>query len=217
MAATNTAEAPTMNMEELRDSCQRAYSQRTTLYMTVFSIWVSLFAWLANFDAAFGGIVLIMGPYNKAFGTCVTTTSADGVSTETCAVSSLQKSLIQLTLLFMSLGGVLSAFIGDYLGRRGTLQAACVLVAVGAAGMIGSEGSFTNYMVCKCIGGVGIGMIYSAAPTGGAESVSPRKRGMLMSLYNFGLGSGNVVAAAVCHHELTLRLLRWDARLTKIE
>lgn len=184
-------------LQELRESPQHEFTQRTTPYMVVFSIWVAMFAWLANFDAAFGGIVLIMDPYIKAFGTCESTMAADGSVTETCSISSLKKSLIQLTVLFMSLGGALSAVIGDYLGRRGTLQLACLLVAVGAGGMMGSEGSFTNYMVCKCIGGVGIGLIYSAAPTWGTESVSPKHRGILMSLYNFGLGSGNVVAAAV--------------------
>ncbi|CAK7228027.1 hypothetical protein SEUCBS140593_006775 [Sporothrix eucalyptigena] len=152
--------------------------QKTTPYMIVFSFWVGLFGWLANFDAAFGGIVLIMEPYKKSFGHCVTTTSADGVATETCSVSSLQQSLIQITSLFMALGGGLSALVGDYLGRRGTLQLACLLVAVGAGGMMSSVGSFLHYMVCKCIGGVGIGMVYSAAPTWGTEFVSPAKRGL---------------------------------------
>lgn len=161
--------------------------------MIVFSIWVGLFGWLANFDAAFGGIVLLMPPYQQAFGQCV----PDGSGSETCSLTALQQSLIQLTVLFMAVGGFVSGIVGGYAGRRGTLQLGCLLIAVGAAGMIGSAGTFTGYLASKCVGGVGIGMIYSAAPTWGSESVAPQKRGFLMSFYNVGLASGNVVAAAV--------------------
>lgn len=174
-------------------------TQRTTLYMIIFSIWVGLFGWLANFDAAYGGIVLTMEPYKAAFGTCMTTANPDGSTTRTCSLTALQQSLIQLTVLFMSVGGFMAGTTGHWLGRRATLQIASLLIAVGAGGMMGTAGSFTNYMVCKCIGGVGIGMIYSAAPTWGSESVTPQKRGFLMSFYNVGLASGNVIAAAVGH------------------
>ncbi|KAI1850942.1 hypothetical protein JX265_007267 [Neoarthrinium moseri] len=165
------------------------HRQKTTLYMLVFSFWVGTFGWLANFDAAFGGIVLIMDSYKRAFGTCVG---------DVCSLTPLQQSLVQLTILFVSGGGALSAIVGDRFGRRGTLQVACLIIAVSAGGMMGTAGSFTNYMVCKCIGGLGIGMIYSAAPTWGSESVNPGKRGFLMSFYNVGLALGNVVAGAVC-------------------
>ncbi|KAH7136998.1 general substrate transporter [Dactylonectria estremocensis] len=177
---------------------QPSHYQKTTWYMVVFSIAVGLFGWLANFDAAFGGIVLLMDPYKKAFGQCVTTTEADGSILETCSLTALQKSLIQLTILFMSAGSALAGFTGETIGRRGTLQVASILIAVSAGGMMGTAGSFLNFMVCKCIGGIGMGMVYSAAPTWGTESVAPQKRGLLLSFYNVGLASGNVVAAAVC-------------------
>lgn len=170
-----------------------AASQTTTWYMIVFSFWIGLFGWIANFDAAFGGIVLVMDQYKADFGKCETT----GGQT-TCTISALQQSLIQLTVLFMAVGGSLSGMTSNYLGRRGTVQMGCLMVAIGAVGMIGLSGSFTNYMVCKCVGGAGIGQLYSAAPTWGSESVSPSKRGFLMFFYNVGFASGNVVAAAVC-------------------
>ena len=172
-------------------------SQKTTWYMIVFAIWVCLFGWLANFDSAFGGIVLVMEPYKKAFGKCTQTTGPDGIMTETCSMTALQQSLTQLTVLFMSVGGFLSGLVGDHIGRRGGLQVGCLLVAIGAGGMIGTQGSFTNFMVCRCIGGVWIGVLYSTAPTYGSESVAPQKRGFLMSFYNVGLACGNVIAAAV--------------------
>lgn len=176
--------------------------QKTTWYMIALAFWVGMFGWLANFDSAFGGIVLIMEPYKKSFGQCVA--APDGA--ETCSITALQQSLVQLTTLFAAVGGLIAAFVGDILGRKGTLQVACLFVAAGAAGMVGSEGSFVKYMVCKCVGGIGMGLIYSSAPTWGIESVAPQKRGVLMSFYNVGLGSGNVVAAAVSAFDTVIRM-----------
>ncbi|KAI0484822.1 general substrate transporter [Xylariaceae sp. FL0804] len=173
-------------------------NQKTTRYSVIFAFSVGLFGWLANFDQAFGGIVILMTSFQRSFGHCSVTPGADGLTTETCSLSALKQSLIQLTLLFMAMGAGISGFVGNYVGRRGTLQLACLIIAISAGGMIGSAGSFLNFMVCKCIGGVGIGMIYSAAPTWGSESVAAQKRGLLMSLYNVGLASGNVIMAAVC-------------------
>ena len=184
----------------LRKTCSTrvvSHQQRTTLRMIVFAFWIGFFGWLANFDAAFGGIVLLMDSYKKSFGSCTVDKTVEGRSVETCTLTALQQSLIQVTLLFMAVGGFTSGLAGGYIGRRGTVQIGCVLIAAGAGGMMGSTGSFLNYMVCKCIGGVGIGMLYTAAPIWGSESVAPQKRGLLMSLYNVGLASGNVVAAAV--------------------
>ena len=165
--------------------------------MIIFAFWIGFFGWLANFDAAFGGIVLLMEPYKKSFGSCTVTTGASGETIHICSLTALQQSLVQLTLLFMAVGGFTSGLVGDYIGRRGSVQIGCVLIAAGAAGMTGSVGNFLAYMVCKCIGGIGIGMLYTAAPIWGSESIAPQKRGLLMSLYNVGLASGNVVAAAV--------------------
>ncbi|KAI1339814.1 general substrate transporter [Xylariaceae sp. FL0016] len=170
-----------------------AMPQKTTRYSILFAMSIGMFGWLANFDLAFGGIVILMPSYQRAFGSCVTT--PDG---ETCSLTALQQSLVQLTVLFMAVGAGISGIIGNYLGRRGTLQVACLIIAITAGGMCGTAGSFLNYMVCKCLGGLGIGMVNSAAPTWGAESVAPEKRGLLMSFYNVGLASGNVIMAAAC-------------------
>ena len=110
----------------------------------------------------------------------------------------LQQSLVSVPFLFVALGSIIAGPTGHYLGRRGTIQVGCVLVAVGAGGMLGTTGSYTAYMVCKCIGGVGLGCFNAAAPVYGMECTTPSKRGMLTSLFGFGLGLGSAVAAAVC-------------------
>jgi hypothetical protein len=105
---------------------------------------------------------------------------------------------VSVTFLFIALGGVISGLTGNYLGRRGTIQVGCLVTAVGAGGMLGTAGNFTAYMVCKCIGGVGLGHIITAAPVYGAECVAANKRGLLMSLFTLGIASGNIGAAGVC-------------------
>lgn len=183
----NTTEAAD-HIEHHRDGVM-IEQQPITRHMIVFAVFIACFGWLSNFDSAFGGIVLLMEPYKKSYGQCT-----DGV----CTLSALDQSLIQLTLLFEAVGGALAGLTGRYLGRRLTCQIGCVLIAIGAAGMVGSRGTFLGYMICKCLGGIGMGMLYASAPLWGSECVAPVKRGMLMSLYNLGLGSGNVVAAAIC-------------------
>ncbi len=139
-----------------------------------------------------------MKPYNKDFGTCVTKPNAVGVLTQTCAITALQQSLISVTFLFVAIGAAIAGVIGNYLGRRGTIQVGCVLVAIGAGGMLGTTGNFTAYIVCKCIGGVGLGHFVAAAPTYGVECTTAGKRGFLTSLFNFGLAFGFMASAAVC-------------------
>lgn len=146
----------------------------------------------------YGGIVLIMAPFRRDFGTCITKPDAQGNLKETCTLTALQQSLVSVTFLFVAAGGAIAGPVGHFLGRRGTIQAGCVLVAAGAGGMLGTTGSYTAYMVCKCIGGVGLGFFNAAAPAYGVECTTPSKRGMLTSLFGFGLGCGSAIAAAVC-------------------
>ncbi|KAJ5183827.1 hypothetical protein N7492_001443 [Penicillium capsulatum] len=178
--------------------------QKTTPRMLLLSIWVSFAAWMGAFDLGYGGTVLIMPSYQKAFGHCAPVSDQKTGATEQCTLTALQQSLISLSFLFMAVGSALAGLFGSKLGRRGTMQVACVLCIVGAAGMLGTSGSFVNYMVCKCINGAGIGQLYASSIVYGSECVIARKRGLLLGLYNVGLALGTVVAAAVCAGSATL-------------
>lgn len=154
----------------------------------------------------FGGTVLQMDSYRKSFGHCGPKTDPKtGLTSVVCSQTALQQGLVSLTLLFVALGGAISGVVGTYFGRRGTIQLGSLLVAVGAAGMLGTAGNFTAYLACKCIGGVGLGHLIAAGPVYGAECTIASKRGVLMALYNIGLGCGNAVAAAVCWGSSTYR------------
>ncbi|OQD73439.1 hypothetical protein PENDEC_c015G06410 [Penicillium decumbens] len=173
-------------------------SQNATWKMLFLSIWVSFAAWISAFDSGYGGVVLIMPSYQMAFGHCT------GVTTEDCVLSTLQQSIISLSFLFMGIGSALAGVFGSKLGRKGTIQVACVFCIIGAAGMLGTSGNFLNYMVCKCISGVGNGQLLASSIVYGSECVSANKRGLLLGIFNVGLAMGNVVAAAVCAGSATL-------------
>ncbi|KAF3393069.1 High-affinity glucose transporter ght1 [Talaromyces pinophilus] len=167
---------------------------RATRTMISFSIWIALSAWLTMFDFSYGGIVLAMDPFKRSFGHCQSTES----SSDICELSAVQQSLVSVTSIFMGLGGGFGGVVATYIGRRGTMQVGCVITAIGAAGMLGTSGNYLNYMACKCIGGVGIGLIFSSATVYGAECVYPKQRGFLLSLFNIGQALGSLTAAAVC-------------------
>ncbi|KAJ5099489.1 mfs monosaccharide transporter protein [Penicillium argentinense] len=179
--------------------------QKVTLKMFFLSLWVSWAATISSFDNGFAGTVLIMPSYQKAFGHCETKfdpNTQDQV--EICDLNTLQQSLISISILFIALGCILSGFCGSKLGRRGTIQVACVFCVFGAAGMLGTSGKFSSYIVCKCISGVGIGQLYASSVVYGSECVVASKRGLLLGIYNIGLALGNLIVAAVCAGSATL-------------
>lgn len=172
--------------------------ERVTRMVVLFCLFILLNATVVSFDLGYGGTVLLMMPFNTAFGHCNEVADKAGNLVMMCQVTALQQSLISLTTIFIALGGAFTALSGTYTGRRGTIQIGSVLVAVGAAGMLGTTGSFTNYMVCKCINGFGQGFIYTGTIVYGVECTPPHRRGLLLSLYTIGLALGTAIAAGVC-------------------
>ena len=188
-----------------RDAPVYSHSQQTTKFMLVFASCISFAAWIANFDNGYVGTVLIMPSFKKAFGHCGQMHDpAMNTVVHGCALTALQQSLVSVGFLFMACGGAFAGLLGSYVGRRMTIQIACVFCIAGAAGMLGTAGSFLNYMVCKCISSVGIGQLLASSIVYGSESVIASKRGLLLGLYNVGLAMGNVTAYAVCAASATL-------------
>jgi SP family sugar:H+ symporter-like MFS transporter len=178
--------------------------QNATWRMLFLSIWVSFAAWITAFDSGYGGVVLIMPSYQKAFGHCTQTPNASSGAPEKCALTTLQQSLISVSFLFMGIGSAVAGLVGSRLGRKGTIQVACLFCIIGAAGMLGTSGNFLNYMVCKCISGLGNGQLVAVSIVYGSECVSANKRGLLLGIFNVGLAMGNVVSGAVCAGSATL-------------
>lgn len=182
----------------MAEAAKALNNQKPTRTMFLFAVWIASAAWVVNFDLGYQGAVLIMPSYNMAFGHCQQVPkTATGATTEQCSLSALQQSLVGLQTLFYAVGAATAGPVGTWLGRRRTIQVACALCIISAAGMLGTAGSFLNYMVCKCIGGVGIGQLQAVAIVYGSECTAANKRGLLLGLYNAGLALGNVSAAAV--------------------
>ena len=195
------AEATTVervNSPHLDNAQSGAPQEKITRTVLFFSAFISLSTTIVNFDQNYGGTVLLMKPFNDAFGYCHEVHGPSGDTVKMCQISALQQSLVSLTSLFVGVGAALSSITGTYIGRRGTIQAGALLALVGAAGMLGTSSSYLNYMVCKCIGGVGQGLLISGTIVYGVECMPPQRRGLLLGLFSIGLGIGNALAAGVC-------------------
>ena len=123
-----------------------APNEKVTRTVLAFSIFISLSSAIANFDNNYGGTVLLMPSFNTAFGTCQEVPGPTGSLVTLCRITALQQSLVSLTSLFTAVGSLLSSVSGTYVGRRGTIQVGALLVAIGAAGMLGTNSSYLNYV-----------------------------------------------------------------------
>ena len=155
-----------------------APKEKVTRTVLLFSVFISMSSAIANFDNNYGGTVLRMQAFNTAFGTFQQVSNPTGAQVTVCRITALQQSLVSLTSLFTAVGSLLSSVSGTYIGRRGTIQVGALLVLLGAAGMLGTSSSYLNYMVCKCIGGVGLGFIFNGTIVYGVECTPPRRRGV---------------------------------------
>jgi hypothetical protein len=129
------------NMHRL-DSGSSAPSERVTMTMMIFSLYIALNATIATFDSGYGGTVLLMASFNNAYGPCHELPDPQtGAVVEICQVTALQQSLISLTPLFIAVGSILSGVVGNYFGRRGTIQAGSLAV-LRCRGNVGRSGKF---------------------------------------------------------------------------
>ena len=187
-----------MSGQSLDSARSGAPEERTTSTVLLFSAFIAISAVISNFDQNYGGTVLLMVPFNNAFGHCQKLPLPSGQLVMVCRISALQQSLTSLTSLFTAVGAGLASLTGTYLGRRRTIQAGAVTALIGAAGMLGTSSSYLHYMVCKCIGGIGIGLLITGTITYGVECTPPRRRGLLLGMFSIGLGAGAALAAGVC-------------------
>lgn len=172
-----------------------AMSHTTGLLIALNAV-IGIGGFILNFDIGYTGAVLVMEPFNRAFGTCAI---PPGTTTPVCALSALQQSLqSSIYLIFLAIGAGFSGVSSHYFGPRGALQVGCIFVAIGAAGMCGSAEDFVGYVASKCIGAIGLGHIQNMGVIYGVECSPPANRGFLVTLFNVGATIGNLVATAVC-------------------
>ena len=93
--------------------------------------------------------------------------------------------------------GVLCAgVLSDRLGRRRTMLVSAVLFTVSAAGCALCA-DFTQLVVCRIVGGLGIGVVSVVSPLYISEVSAARRRGMLVSFYQLAVTMGFLAAYTV--------------------
>ena len=96
-----------------------------------------------------------------------------------------------------SIAGVLcSGVLSDRLGRRRTMLVSAVLFTVSAAGCALCA-DFTQLVVYRIVGGLGIGVVSVVSPLYISEVSAARRRGMLVSFYQLAVTMGFLAAYTV--------------------
>lgn len=139
-----------------------------------------------SFVAALGGILF---GYDTAV---ISGTTAD-VSVR-FGLTDLSKGwYVGCALLGSIIGVSIAGMLSDFAGRKKTMLLAAVLFSVSAIGCMLCKG-FTDLVVYRIIGGIGIGIVSIVSPIYISE-ISPAKiRGMMVSLYQLAVTAGLLLA-----------------------
>jgi len=141
------------------------------------------------FVAALGGILF-------GYDTAVISGTIAAVG-EQFALDALARGWYVGCALVGSIAGVASAgWLGDRFGRKPTMLFSSVLFSVSALGCMWCVG-FADLVAYRIIGGVGIGIVSIVSPVYISEIAPPARRGMLVSLYQFAITLGFVLAYLV--------------------
>lgn len=147
------------------------------------------FTWVMVVFASMGGILFGLDQ-SLISGANLTMPAALGFDSQ-------QTSLINS---FMPLGAVFGSFIlgpaNEYFGRRGAIILATVFYTIGAALEAGSV-NYAMMLTGRLVLGLGIGISVGTCPVFVAESVGPKVRGNLVSLYQFNIALGEVLGFVV--------------------
>ena len=112
-------------------------------------------------------------------------------------LDSLQQGWYVGCALAGSIAGVLcSGVLSDRLGRRRTMLVSAVLFTVSAAGCALCA-DFTQLVVYRIVGGLGIGVVSVVSPLYISEVSAARRRGMLVSFYQLAVTMGFLAAYTV--------------------
>ena len=109
--------------------------------------------------------------------------------------------------LIGSIAGVLVAgMLSDFLGRKKTMLISALLFSISAIGCAVC-GDFTQLVIFRIVGGVGIGIVSIVSPIYISEVSPARVRGTMVSFYQLFITIGFLLAYLVNY--LILRVRRW--------
>lgn len=136
--------------------------------------------------AAIGGILF-------GYDTAVISGTLSGVTSQ-FSLDTMQLGWFVGCALIGSIAGVsVAGILGDNLGRKKTMLASAVLFSVSAIGCAISR-DFTELVIYRIIGGVGIGIVSIISPIYISEVAVASKRGTLVSMYQLAITAGFLLA-----------------------
>ena len=142
-----------------------------------------------SFVAALGGILF-------GYDTAVISGTISAVA-ERFALDAMAKGWYVGCALVGSIGGVaVAGWLSDRFGRKPTMLFSSVLFSVSAIGCAICFG-FADLVVYRMVGGVGIGIVSIVSPVYISEISPPERRGTMVSLYQFAITLGFVLAYLV--------------------
>lgn len=142
-----------------------------------------------SFVAALGGILF-------GYDTAVISGTISAVA-ERFALDAMAKGWYVGCALVGSIGGVaVAGWLSDRFGRKPTMLFSSVLFSVSAIGCAICFG-FADLVVYRIVGGVGIGIVSIVSPVYISEISPPGRRGTMVSLYQFAITLGFVLAYLV--------------------
>ena len=142
-----------------------------------------------SFVAALGGILF-------GYDTAVISGTISAVA-ERFGLDPMAKGWYVGCALVGSIGGVaVAGWLSDRFGRKPTMLFSSVLFSVSAIGCAVCIG-FTDLVIYRIVGGVGIGIVSIVSPVYITEISPPERRGTMVSLYQFAITLGFVLAYLV--------------------
>lgn len=110
----------------------------------------------------------------------------------------LQGLAMSSALIGCVVGAVISGWLSEKFGRKGTLMMAALLFTLSAVGT-GAVGSFAWFMLFRILGGIGIGIASAVSPVYIAEVAPTEYRGRLVTLNQLNIVIG-ILAAQITNY-----------------
>ncbi|KAF9454276.1 MFS monosaccharide transporter [Macrolepiota fuliginosa MF-IS2] len=154
--------------------------------MTAFSAFGGI---LFGYDTGVINGVKVMGPFLRTFGHA----GADGRFVLSSSQESLIVSILSAGTFF---GALLGAPAGDYIGRKWGIIMANLVFCIGVAMQAGSKG-LPLFVVGRVFAGLGVGLVSCLIPMYQSECSPKWIRGAVVSLYQFAITIGLLLAAVV--------------------
>ncbi|KAJ9108193.1 hypothetical protein QFC20_003556 [Naganishia adeliensis] len=147
-------------------------------------------AFLYGYDGTYFTGILEMPRFLSDFGDL----QPDGSYQLSSKYTSVFASIVQAGEFVGSLG---ASFLGDYLGRKGALRAAVIIVTIGCILQLVVVGSVSLLIVGRLILGIGVGVISNCVPMYLSEIPPAAIRGSVVSTWQLTLAIGQVIGAVI--------------------